>query len=82
MVENEQYQILSLLKKAFPDFKKRLEQEYWQDPVFRQIAREYHECIRKQNVEMGKEGRTKDIYAATIGELKDELLEHLKSNTS
>ena len=77
MAEQQQYQILSLLKTKFPGLEGKLDRIYWQDPVFRQVAREYGECIRKQELQIGSTGKP-DIYAETIKELKDELMEHLK----
>ena len=77
MVENKQYQILSLLKTKFPGFESKLERMYRQDAVFRQIASEYHECIKKQEVEIGTKGNIYDFYADTIKELNEEVLVHL-----
>ena len=78
MPEQQQYPILSLLKTKLPGFEGKLDQVYWQDPVFRQIAREYSECIRKRESEIAKTSKVYAAYTATIRELKDELLEHLK----
>ena len=77
MAEDTRYQILSMLKAEFPGFEIRLDQIYWQDPLFRQIAREYHECIWKQRSELGAKENSNDVFADTIRELKDELLEHI-----
>lgn len=81
MVENGQYQILSLLKTTFPGFERRLEGMYREDPVFRQIASEYHECVRKQELDIGTTVNIYDFYADTIKELKEELLEQLNETT-
>ena len=81
MAEDTRYEILSMLKTEFPGVEISLDQIYWQDPLFRQIAREYHECILKQKYEIGSGDNPYDFYADTITELKDELLEHIKKNT-
>ena len=77
MTEDKQYQILSLLMTEFPGFEQRLDHIYWHDPLFRQIAREYHECIRKQEREIDASSKLYVSYTDTIRELKEELLEHL-----
>ena len=77
MVEDTRYEILSLLKTEFPGVEVSLDQIYWQDPLFRQIAREYHECIRKQEREIDASSKLYVSYTDTIRELKEELLEHL-----
>ena len=79
MSENSrQYNQISLLKAKFPGFGDRIDQLYTQDAVFRQVAREYCECIRKQEAEVSESSRVYAFYTDTIKELKDELLEHLK----
>ncbi len=77
MAEDNRYQILSLLKREFPGFEMKLDKVYWQDPLFRQIAREFHECIANRDMDLEKKGKTHDIYADTIHELSEELLGHL-----
>lgn len=81
MAEDAGYEILSMLKTKFSGFEQRLDHIYWQDPLFRQIAREYHECIRKQEREIDASSKLYVSYTDTIMELKDELLEHIKKNT-
>jgi hypothetical protein len=77
MTENTRYEILSMLKTEFPGLEHRLDYIYWQDPLFRQIAREYHECIRKQERVIDASSKLYMSYTDTIRELKEELLEHL-----
>lgn len=77
MAEDTRYEILSLLKTEFPRFEQRLDQIYWQDPLFRQIARDYHECIRKQERVIDASSKLYLSYTDTIRELKEELLELL-----
>lgn len=81
MVENKDYQMLSLLKTKFPGFESKLERMYRRDKAFRQIASEYHECIKKQEVEIGTTGNIYDFYADTIRELNEEVLAHLNETT-
>ena len=76
MAEDRRYKILSLLKTEFPGFEIRLDQIYWKDPVFRQIAREYHECIKQEAITQEK-GRKSEFYTETINELSEELLSYL-----
>jgi hypothetical protein len=71
------YRVLSLLKALFPQFKYELERIYWKDAVFREIAREYIECINKQELLLNKTGTKLDMYTRTISELKLELLTYL-----
>lgn len=78
MVESSQSQILSLLKIELPGFESKLEQVYREEPVFRQIAREYYECVRKRELDIGTTGDTNDCYADTIKELKEEIQNILK----
>lgn len=77
MVPEEQYLTLSLLITMFPEFRERIELTYRQDPVFREIAREYHECIRKRDSILKETGEVSEFYTETINELKDELINHL-----
>ena len=77
MTENTRYEILSMLKTKFPGLEHRLDHIYWQDPLFRQIAREYHECIRKQERVIDASSKLYLSYTDTIRELKEELLELL-----
>ena len=73
MSEDKRYQILLLLKTEFPGFEIRLDQIYWQNPVFRQIAREYSECINQEAINE-EQGRKSEFYKETINELSEELL--------
>lgn len=77
MAGDTRYEILSMLKAEFPGFEQTLDHIYWQDPLFRQIAREYHECIRKQERVIDASSKLYVSYTDTIRELKEELLEHL-----
>ena len=79
MAEDRRYKILSLLKTEFPGFEIRLDQLYWKDPLFRQIAREYHECIRQEAITQEK-GRKSEFYKETINELSEELLSYLNNH--
>jgi len=76
------YRMLSLLKAMFPHFEYELEKIYWKDPVFREIAREYIECINKQEMLLKKTGTKLDVYTDTIYELKLELLSYLDKSDS
>jgi len=78
MTEYTRYEILSMLKTEFPGLEHRLDYIYWQDSLFRQIAREYHECIRKQERVIDASSKLYMSYTDTIRELKEELLERLK----
>jgi hypothetical protein len=72
-----------MLKTIFPRFEDELGKIYWKDAVFREIAREYIECINKQEMIMEKTGKKSDVYDDTIKELEVELLSYLdgmKSN--
>ena len=83
MVENNKEQTLLLLKKSFPEFEKKLDVIYKQDPLFREIAREYYEIVKKMEMNYLKTGIKFDYYLDTINELKEELLDYLndlKSN--
>jgi hypothetical protein len=71
------YRVLSLLKAMFPKFEYELEKIYWKDAVFREIAREYIECINKQEMLLEETGTKLDVYTDTISELKLELLSYL-----
>ena len=71
------YRVLSLLKAMFPQLEYELEKIYWKDPVFREIAREYIECINKQKKLLEKTGTKLNVYTETIYELKLELLSYL-----
>jgi len=77
MDEDTRYGILSLLKTEFPGFEVRLDHIYWQDPLFRQIASEYHECFRKQERVIDATSKLYVSYTDTIRELKEELFEYL-----
>jgi hypothetical protein len=79
MSEDQQYPVLSLLKENLRCPAERLEQLYWGDPVFRQIAREYRECFLKQKTEIAINSILYESYTQTIRELEEELLEHLKN---
>ena len=71
------YRMLSMLKTMFPQCENELEKIYWRNAVFREVAREYLECINKQEMILEKTGKISDVYADTIKELKVELLSHL-----
>ena len=77
MVANEQYLTQSLLKEMFPEFENKIDLLYGQDPVFREIAGEYYECIQRQEMIIEKTGKKSDLYSDTIKELKEELLGYL-----
>lgn len=77
------YRFLSMLRTIFPRFEDELGEIYWKDAVFREIAREYIECINKQEMIVEKTGKKSDVYDDTIKELEVELLsylERMKSN--
>jgi hypothetical protein len=76
--DKRQYNQISLLKAKFPGYGNRIDQLYTQDSVFRQVAREYCECVRKQEEEIPETSKVYAFYEDTIRELKEELLEHLK----
>ena len=76
------YRVLSLLKTMFPKFEYELEKIYWKDAVFREVAREYMECINKQEKILEKTGKKSDVYTDTIIELKLELLSYLDKTDS
>ena len=83
MVENDEEQALLLLKKSFPEFEKKLDAIFDKDPLFREIAREYYEVVKKMEMNYFETGRKFDFYLDTINELKEELLDYLndlKSN--
>jgi hypothetical protein len=80
MQENEQYRTIRLLKTIFPGFEDMLEQLYWQDPVFREIAMEIRECIEKQEMIYQETGKRSGSYTETINELEEELLVYLKDD--
>ena len=61
----------------FPQLEYELEKIYWKDAVFREVAREYMECINKQEKILEKTGKKSDVYTDTILELKLELLSYL-----
>lgn len=71
------YRVLSLLMAMFPQFKYELEKIYWKDAVFREIAREYIECINKQELLLNTTDTKLDMYTRTISELKLEMLSYL-----
>ena len=81
MEENNRFRILSQLQAAFPEYGKKLAGIYRQDPLFRQIAKEFHECVQKQELEINLGRGRLDIYADTINELKEELLEYLREHS-
>jgi hypothetical protein len=76
------YRILSVLKDMFPQLEYELEKIYWKDAVFREVAREYMECINKQEKILEKTGKKSDVYTDTILELKLELLSYLDKTDS
>ena len=76
------YRILSVLKDMFPQLEYELEKIYWKDAVFREVAREYMECINKQEKILEKTGKKSDVYTDTIIELKLELLSYLDKTDS
>ena len=76
------YRILSVLKDMFPQLEYELEKIYWKDAVFREVAREYMECINKQEKILEKTGKKSDVYTDTILELKLELLSYLDKSDS
>lgn len=82
MNETQQSRILDLLKKTFPEYENRLEYLYSRDPILREIAREYLECIRKQELSFKDSGKETDYYSETIRELHDELKEYLTDKLS
>jgi len=77
MVENEKEQALILLKKSFPEFEQKLDVIYQQDPLFKEIAREYYEVVKKMEMNYFETGKKFDFYADTMNELKEELLDYL-----
>ena len=76
------YRMLSMLKTMFPQFEYELEKIYWKDAVFREVAREYMECLNKQEKILEKTGKKSDVYTDTIGELKLELFSYLDKSDS
>jgi hypothetical protein len=76
------YRMLSILKTMFPQFEYELEKIYWKNAVFREIAREYIECINKQELIIEKTGKKSEVYTDTICELKLELLSYLDKTDS
>ena len=77
MSKDKNYLTLSLLKSEFPDFKNSLDHIYDRDPVFREIAAEYKECIDKNESIYKETGKWSDLFTETINELKEELLNYL-----
>lgn len=71
------YRVLSLLKARFPQFEYELEKIYWKDAAFREIVREYIECVNKHEMLLEKTGTKLNAYTDTIRELKLELLSYL-----
>jgi uncharacterized protein YdcH (DUF465 family) len=82
MIEKDQDQTFSMLRKIFPEYENRLEQIYLQDSVFREIAAEIRECTEKQEMIYQKTGKRSCSYTDTIEELKDELLAFLDNQKS
>lgn len=83
MIENRKEQTLLLLKKSFPEFEKKLDAIFGQDPLFREIAKEYYEIVKKMETNYVETGIRFDFYISTTNELKQELLDYLndlKSN--
>lgn len=78
MKDKEQERTLSLLKRMFPAFKGIIGPSFSQDPIFREIAREYHECI-DQVIACKETGDATELYMETINELKEELMAYLNS---
>lgn len=77
MVENDNEKTLLLLKKSFPEFERKLDGIYRQDPLFREIAREYYEIVKKMEMNYFETGKKFDFYTDTMNELKEELADYL-----
>ena len=81
MADKDQPLTLLWLQTMFPELESKINLFYNQDPVFREIASEYHECIRQEAM-LQETGRRTDYYSDTINELKEELLEYLENMQS
>ena len=73
-----QDQTVLLLKRTFPAFESVIEPSFSKDPFFRDMATEYHECLRQEVIHKER-GRQSDLYKDTIHELKEELFAYLSS---
>lgn len=78
MAEDDQDLTIVLLRRMFPEFESVIHSAFGKDPVFRDIAGEYHECIKQEKI-YRETGNKSDLYTETINELKEELLAYLNS---
>jgi len=78
MAEDDQDLTIVLLRRMFPEFDSIIHSAFSKDPVFREMAGEYHECIEQEKI-YRETGNKSDLYTETINELKEELLAYLNS---
>jgi len=76
MADKDQHLTLLWLQTMFPELDYKINLIYSKDPVFREIAYEYFECIRQEKIRQ-ESGRNTDFFEETIRELKEELMGHL-----
>jgi hypothetical protein len=77
MNTNDDEQIMKLLKESFPGFAEKLGLIYQSDPLFREIAGEYFEVVKKMKMIYFGTGKKIPSYTDTINELQEELAEYL-----